>query len=225
VVSGPTTNEATRARNWEPPTKVQGAVAGGLTVFVFSVAHAVWISDIWFNIVPMVMSGALCGLSIAWSFHAGVDRPSPRLWLAYNGVCAALLLALGGVSILVFEPRFTMVEILSVDDPLRLLMPPALPLMVAGTLVGALALWALFGLRNRALGPILVSQSLLMFLVGHNLAILGLVEVPADQLYRVGTFVGLTGFLAFVFAFGTLAATGGRSWLVRWLAAVAANGT
>jgi hypothetical protein len=59
-----------------------------------------------------------------------------------------------------------------------------------------------------------------MFLLGHNLAILGLIEVPADQLYRVGTFIGLTGFLAVVFAVGTLAITWARSRLARVSAAV-----
>jgi hypothetical protein len=202
----------------------QGAVVGALTVVGFAVAHAIWISDIWFNIVPMVISGALCGLCIVWSFRTGVDRPSARRWLAYSGACAVLLLALGGASLLIFEPRFTMLEILGADDPLRLLMPPALPLMAVGTVVGGIALWATFGLRHGALGPIIVCQALLMFLLGHNLAILGLVEVPAEQLYRVGTFIGLTGFLAVLFAVGTLLVTWGRSRLARRLATAASTG-
>ncbi|HEX6220237.1 MAG TPA: hypothetical protein VF115_04000 [Acidimicrobiia bacterium] len=36
--------------------------------------------------------------------------------------------------------------------------------------------------------------------VGHNLAFLGLVNIPAAQFYRILEFVGVTLFLAFSFA-------------------------
>ncbi|MFO7549283.1 MAG: hypothetical protein R6X29_10510 [Acidimicrobiia bacterium] len=182
-----------------------------MTVFGFAVVHAVWISDIWFNIVPMVVSGGVCGLCIVWSYQHAVDRHTPGRWLAYNTGGAALLMALGGASLLVFVPRFTMAEVLAADDPLGLLMPPALPLIAAGTLAGTLILWVLFSRSKSALPSILVTQSLLMFLIGHNLAVLGLVEVSFDQWYRVRSLFGLTGFLAATFAASTLALTWARS--------------
>jgi hypothetical protein len=115
-----------------------------------------------------------------------------------------LLVGLGGVSLLVFEPRFTMAELSGTDDALARLIPPALPLIVTGTIVGTFALWVVFGLRRRAFLPILATQSLLMVLVGHNLAILGLVDVPSDQMYKVGEFIGLTVFLAAAFALSVM---------------------
>lgn len=214
MVSNPAARKATQGRTWGSPTKAQGAAAGSLTVVGFAVVHAAWISDIWFNIVPMVVSGGVCGLCIVWSYQHAVDRRSPGRWLAYNSGCAALLVALGGASLLVFAPRFTMAEVLAADDALARLLPPALPLMAGGTLAGTVGLCALFSRRRSALLPILVTQGLLMVLIGHNLAVLGLVDMPSDQWYRVGSLVGLTGFLAATFAASTLAITWARSRLV-----------
>ena len=85
--------------------------------------------------------------------------------------------------------------------------------MIVAALAGTFALWMLFGRTRAALIPILVTQILLVFLVGHNLAILGLVEMSSDLLYIVGEFVGLTVFLAAGFAAGVrlFASAGSRA--------------
>lgn len=79
-----------------------------------------------------------------------------------------------------------------------------MPLMVAAAVIGTLVLWALYGRKPRALIPILVTQALLVFLVGHNLAILGIVETTSGLLLIGAEFVGLTVFLAGVFAGGVV---------------------
>lgn len=186
------------------PSKLSGAIGGGLTVFAFAVLHDLWISDIWFNIVPMILSGALCGWSIAWSYQQTTTEHSWQRWFGFNAVCALLLVGLGAASFVLLEPRFTMAEVMNADDALGQLLPPAMPLIIGGTLVGAVVLWAGFGRRRAGLLPMLVSQALLMFLVGHNLAILGLVDIPTDQLYRVVEFVGVTVFLAGMYALTVL---------------------
>lgn len=177
----------------------------------FMTVHAIWIADIWFNVVPMVVSGAVCGASIVWSYQETGPKHSWRKWAAYCGGCALLLIGLGGVSFLIFEPRFTMAELMDAEDALGRLLPSAMPLIGAGTAVGTLTLWMVFGRKRTALLPILVSQALLMFLVGHNLAVLGLVDIPTDQLYRVSEFVGLTAFLAAAFGVSTMVITLVRS--------------
>ena len=48
-----------------------------------------------------------------------------------------------------------------------------------------------------------------MFLVGHNLAILGLVELSGGLIVALLEFVGLTFFLGGVFAVGAMLATAG----------------
>lgn len=182
------------------PDILSGALAGGITTLAFTMVHGIWIANIWFNVVPMVLAGAGCGAAIVWSYRKSVASHAWSKWLAYNGACALLLLGLGAASFLVFEPRFTMAELIDSDDALARVLPPAMPLIGAGTVVGTFALWLMFGRGTLALLSILTTQALLMFLVGHNLAILGLVDIPTDQLYRVFEFVGLTLFLAAGFA-------------------------
>jgi hypothetical protein len=68
-------------------------------------------------------------------------------------------------------------------------------------------LWAIYGPRSKTIIPILTTQALLMLLVGHNLAILGLVDIPRDQQYKILEFIGLTIFLAATFALGAITLT------------------
>lgn len=186
----------------ERPSRLQGAVSGGLTTLAFVLLHDLWISDIWFNLGPMLLAGALCGLAIVWGYTKAVPAHSSARWFAYNGWLAGLLVALGVASFAVLDPRFTMAEAMAMDDALAELIPPALPLMITATLVGTLLLWFAYGRRRAALAPILVTQVLLVFLVGHNLAILGLVELSDDLLAVFVEFTGLTAFLGAGFAAG-----------------------
>lgn len=175
-------------------------------MLLFTLLHDLLISDIWFNLGPMVISGAVCGTVLVWSYRAAVADHTSRRWLAYVGACAGLLVALGVVSLIVLEPRFTMTELLGDDDALGRLLPPALPLMGAATLVGTGVLWLWLDRRPRALVPLLIGQLLLVFFVGHNLAILGLVEMSSAALVALAEFVGLTVLLGGLFAVGVLAA-------------------
>lgn len=181
----------------------------------FAVIHDILIVDIWFNIGPMAAAGAACGLCVTWSYDKAIADHSTRRWFAYNTSCATLIVALGAASFAVLNPQFTMAELMVADDALEQVIPPALPLMIAATLVGTLILWALFGRTRAAVIPILVTQILLVLLVGHNLAILGLVEVSSDVLRVFGEFVALTAFLAAGFAAGTalIASAGSRALL------------
>lgn len=188
----------------EQPPKTLGALSGGLTVLVFVMIHDLWISDIWFNIGPMVFSGAVCGLVIVWSYGKAVPEHSPRRWFVYNGFNAGLLVVLGAVSFLVLDPKLTMAEAMVLDDALAELIPPALPLMIGAILVGTLLLWSAYGRRSGTLVPILLTQVLLVFLVGHNLAILGLVELSADLVTVFVEFIGLTAYLGVGFAAGLM---------------------
>lgn len=200
----------TRSERLTQPSTLVGAVSGGLTTLAFAVLHDLWISDIWFNLGPMLISGALCGLVIVWGYTKAVPDHSSARWFAYNGWLVGLLVALGAASFIVLDPRFTMAEAMAMDDALAELIPPALPLMIAATLAGTLLLWAAYGRRKAALAPILATQVLLVFLVGHNLAILGLVEVSDDLLTVFVEFIGLTAFLGAGFAAGLVL----LSWLL-----------
>jgi hypothetical protein len=186
---------------------VHGATSGGVTVLVFAFVHGLWIFNIWFNVGPMVLSGALCGLAIVWSYNSAVSPQSARRWFIYIGVLVGLLIALGGLSFVLLDPSFTMAEAMAMEDALAELIPPALPLMIGAILVGTILVWVGYGRRVSALVSVFVVQVLLVFLVGHNLAILGLVELSGDLLATSLEFIGLTALLGSSFAAGVMLLT------------------
>jgi hypothetical protein len=190
------------ASNRGPSPVVPGAFSGVVVVLGFTVIHDAFISDIWFNVGPMVLAGALCGASIAWSYRHGVAQPSPAGWFRYAILLSAEMIALGAVSLLVLSPRFTMAELMVADDAFDRLLPPSIPLMIGAMVVGTAVVWMSFGRRRGALLPILVSQILLVFLLGHQFAFLGLVEASSTLFVVFGEFALLTIGLAVVFAAG-----------------------
>jgi hypothetical protein len=105
---------------------VPSAAAGALAALTFAAAHALWITDIWFSLVPMMVAGAVCGATIGWS-HGRLFEPSVRTWLGYNAGYVVALAVLGLVSVVVFEPRTTMAELLTLDGPPADLIVDAFP--------------------------------------------------------------------------------------------------
>lgn len=184
------------------PTPGSGAASGTFAAALFVAIHDVLISDIWFNIVPMSLAGAACGGCLVWSYRATTDRPTTRRWWRHVARSTLLLALLAPASVLLLDDRWTMAEIMVLDDPVSLLMPAALPVMGAGIVVGTTALWLWSGRRWSALGPILVSQALLVFLLGHQLAFLGLVDLDSSAAVALAEFGGLVLLLAGLFGVG-----------------------
>ena len=77
------------ALTWVAPPTWLGALSGVVVVFGFTVVHDVFISDIWFNVGPMLFAGALCGFCIAWSYRKGLADHSTAAWFRYAGLYAA----------------------------------------------------------------------------------------------------------------------------------------
>lgn len=167
------------AQTWEAPPIWLSTLVGVVVVLGFTILHDVFIVDIWWNLGPMLFSGAVCGFSVGWSYRRAVAEHSTRAWFGYTGLYAAEMMALGAVSLAVLRPRFTMAEAMVMDDAMAELTPPALPLMIGAMVVGTIVFWLYYGRPRRALLPILVTQVLLVFLLGHQLAFLGLVELPS----------------------------------------------
>lgn len=195
------------ALTWAAPTKWLGALSGAVVVLGFTVVHNVFISDIWFNVGPMLFAGALCGFCIAWSYRKGVADHSTAAWFRYAGLYAVEMVTLGAVSLVVLRPRWTMEELLVAEDAFERLMPPAVPLMVGAMLVGTIMVWLHCGRRWAALVPILVTQVLLVFLLGHQFAFLGLVDSSAALLLVFGEFALFTIGLTAAFCLGVMWST------------------
>jgi Mg2+/citrate symporter len=47
---------------------LSGVIAGAASTLVFTAIHHLFISNIWFSLLPMLIAGALCGLCLAWSY-------------------------------------------------------------------------------------------------------------------------------------------------------------
>ena len=197
----------TTALTWAAPPKWLGALSGVVVVFGFTVVHNVFISDIWFNAGPMLFAGALCGFCIAWSYRKGVADHSTAAWFRYAGLYAAEMMALGAVSLAVLRPRFTMAEMMVADDAFERPLPPSVPLMIGAMVVGTIVVWLYCGRRWAALVPILVTQVLLVFLLGHQFAFLGLVESSSALLVVFGEFALFTVGLTAAFCAGVMWST------------------
>ena len=182
-----------------------GAVSGAITVLVFTTVHGLLIVDIWDMVGPMLFSGAVCGACLVWSYRATGNDLGTRRWWGYVGACIALLVALGPVSVLTLDARWTMAEMSGNEDAMALLMPPSLPLMGAAAVVGTVLLWLWLGRRPRAFLPILLTQVLLVFFAGHQLAFLGLIEPSADTLVALAEFGGFIVLLGGLYGAGVMA--------------------
>lgn len=196
------------------PPKWLGAASGVVVVLGFTVAHDLLISDIWFNVRRMIFAGALCGFCIVWSYRNGVTQHSTGAWFRYGALHAVELIALGAVSLVVLRPRYTMAELSVVDDAFERLLLPSVPLMIGAMVVGTVFVWFYCGRRRAALAPILITQVLVVFLLGHQFAFLGLVESSSALLVVFGEFalftIGITAAFCLGVWWSTMALAGLR---------------
>ena len=121
-------------------------------------------------------------------------------WFTLNAAYVGTLLALGVVSVMLYEPEWTFAELNVPNPPLGDLFTRVVPLMVIYTVGATLLVWASFGRVRSAFVPILVTEALLVLLLGHNVAIIGLVSIPAGSWYLVGEMLALVAFLGIVYA-------------------------
>ena len=199
-----------RGRRLAPATGIQvglGAASGAVATLLFMVVHALLILPIWGMAMPMVVAGSLCGMSISWSHARATTDSSAASWLWLNGVYLTSLIVLGVVSLIGFEPTWTFAELNTDEPPLGELFGAALPLMAAFSLAAAAPIWLCFGRTRASIAPILVTEALLVFLVGHNVAIIGLVDLTAEGWSLVMFMFGLVAFLGIANAAAYLALT------------------
>ena len=184
-----------------------GALAGAFSALVFTVVHQVLISSIWFALPAMLGAGAVCGACIAWSYRLVTPSPSASTWLRYNLMFLAMFVALGAVSVAVFDPMTTIAALLQTKEPPRELIGRALP--VTGVFMVATAVVLTVRYRpswSGALG-LLVTTGVLVVLLGLNISILGLVDVPSGEVRVLAETFGLlaTHAITYVAAVLTLA--------------------
>jgi hypothetical protein len=177
-----------------------GAFAGTLSALVFAAVHQLLISPIWFAIVAMLVAGAVCGASLAWSYALVVRKPSLRTWMTYNAQYVAILVALGICSVIAFTPVTTMAELLESREPPRALIAQASPVTAVFAAASAASLIALHRPGWWGAVAILATTLALVLCLGMNISILGLVMVPRSALYVLAEVLGLIVTLALAYA-------------------------
>jgi hypothetical protein len=185
-------------RKWTFP--FTGAVAGVASATAFAAIHAVFISDIWYSIVPMAVVGAVCGASVAVSFGILVRDPTVRRWLLYNATFVGLFTLLGIASLMIYEPVTTIPALLTLDGPPSGLFKLTVPLQIGFAMAAATLITPVFGHRWWHIGPILVTATVLVFALGLNISIFGLVYIPRSSAYVVAELVGLILAIVVVYA-------------------------
>lgn len=176
-----------------------GAIAGLVSVVVFTWVHDLFISDIWEMLPVMAVAGAICGVCLTWSYRTLVPRPSPRSWAGYVGAFIAMFCVLAVASVAVFQPVTTMAEVSAAGGPIDHLFGTAMPLSAGFVLGFALFLVWRFGEGWAGFGPALVTSAVLMFFLGMNVSAVGLVDIPVEGWYLVAELLGLIVALGAVF--------------------------
>ena len=170
---------------------VTGAFSGMISTLIFTIVHDIFISDIWFMSLPMLVAGALCGALVSWSYHLQVAIPSQRGWLVYNLIYVALFGLLGVVSVLFFEPVTTMASVVMLNNPPSELIDQAMPMTIIFTVVMAALITLLYGRSISKFLAVLLTCTVLVASLGLNISAIGLVDIPSGSLIVIAELFGL----------------------------------
>ncbi len=177
-----------------------GAVAGVVSVLVFTLAHQLLINNIWLSFPIMAAAGGACGASLAWTYGLLFKRPSFKNWLGYNLFYDAVFLLLAAVSVAVFEPVISMAALLAGGPPPPELTAQGFPLVALFIVLTTAAAALLFRARRWAQwAALLLTSALLLLLLGMNVALIGLVGIPDQGGWVVAEFFGYILLLNAVF--------------------------
>jgi hypothetical protein len=181
-----------------------GAAAGAVSALVFMVVHELLISDIWFSLLPMLLSGALCGGAVAWTYSLLFPHPTFSGWLGYNLVYVAVLVAMGLVSLVIYEPVATAASLIAGGGAPTELIRRATPLSLLSIVLAAALIHRLWGRGVGQFLALLLSCTLVILLLGLNVSVLGLVEFDSHGWVLVSYTYALTLLLNSVYL-GTFA--------------------
>jgi hypothetical protein len=170
---------------------VSGAIAGAISALIFTIVHDILISDIWSMLAVMLVAGALCGACLSWSYSLLVKRPALKNWLGYNALYDGLLMLLGFVSTLMFEPVTTMAAVTQLNGPPDALIGQAMPVTAVFTVLMALTISLVYGFRWSRFGAAVLTSTVLVLLLGLNVSVIGLVSIPRGSWYLIGEMYGL----------------------------------
>lgn len=186
-----------------------GAVAGVISVTVFTVLHQIFINAIWWMFPIMAIAGAVCGLTLSWCYDTLVTTPSQRSWWGYIAMFTGMFGLLGLASGLIYEPIITMTEMLESTGGNPIPISETIGLMAAFTLAWSGGLVLFYRKGWREFGIALATTFVLMLFLGFNVSTIGLVDFPTEAWALMAEFFGYLAALGFVFGAAFVV-------LVRW---------
>jgi hypothetical protein len=172
-------------------TTLLGSFSGMGSTLIFTIIHDIFISNIWFMLLPMLVAGALCGALLSWSYRLLVANPSRHSWLIYNLIYVALFGLLGIASVLFFEPVTTMAAVVTLNGPPTELIDQAMPMTIVFTLGMAVLITLLYGRSITNFLGVLLTCAVLVALLGLNVSAIGLVAIPSGSLVVIAELFGL----------------------------------
>jgi hypothetical protein len=176
---------------------LSGAIAGTATSFGFAALHHLLISNIWFSVLPMMAAGAICGLCLAWSYGSAFTARSTGGWLLYNLMWVALFVVLGAISFVLYEPVYTIAGLIAGTEPMGALLGAAIPLSAVFGIAAGVALSVVLRANVRQATSLVVTSLVLTVLLGHNVAVLGMVHMTQEAVPLLAQFYGLTAAIMF----------------------------
>lgn len=174
-----------------PRILLSGAIAGTATSFGFAALHHLLISNIWFSVLPMMVAGAICGLCLAWSYGSAFASRSTGGWLLYNLMWVALFVVLGAISFVLYEPVYTIAGLIAGTEPMGALLREAIPLSAVFGVVAGIAISMILRANVRQATSLVVTSLVLTVLLGHNVAVLGMVHMSQEAVPLLAEFYGL----------------------------------
>lgn len=133
----------------------------------------------------MAAAGMVSGICIGLSYGLLFKIPSIVGWIKYNSLYILMFLLLGLTSIIIFEPVTTAAALMETNARPGELIEGALPVTAVFTISFAVILSLLYGQRLLHYGVILLTCTVLMIVLGLNVSILGLVDIPTGAFYLV----------------------------------------
>lgn len=148
----------------------------------------------------MVIAGAVSGICIAWTFGLLFQKLTFNDWLRFNLFFIAMFVLLGIVSVIIFEPVATITALRVANERPTELINKSMPLTIIFIVGATITLGLLYGHNWKHYVSILLTNSVLIFLLGLNVSILGLIFIPTDFLYLILELFALIFLIFFVYA-------------------------
>ena len=179
---------------------ITGTISGVLSTLIFTIVHHIFISNIWFSFVFMAGAGVLSGILIAWSYGLLFAEFTTKNWVLYNSILLLMFLLLALFSVVIFEPVTTMGELLAANGPPDELIQQAFPMTLLFTTAFAALISILFAKKLVQVILVVITCIELMLVLGLNVSVIGLVDMPRSGLYLILELFGLIILILLMYA-------------------------